>query len=268
MGETRRVILHVDMDAFYASVEQRDNPDLRGKPVIVGGPERRGVVSTCSYEARTFGVRSAMPMAEAMRRCPQAIVVPPRMKAYSEASAAIMRVFRAHSPDVEPLSLDEAFVDMSGSEHLFGTPLQMADKIRREIWEATGLTASVGCAPNKFLAKVASDLHKPNGVTELWMADVPTVLHPLPIERMWGIGQKTAARFRDKGFQTIGDLARCPPQHLNALFGSLGTHVARLARGEDARQVSARGGRKSVGAYVGEKRLGQTRCGASASSPM
>jgi len=241
-------ILHIDMDAFYASVEQRDHPELRGKPVIVGGPSRRGVVCAASYEARPFGVRSAMPMGEAVRRCPQAIVVPVRMGRYQEVSGAIFDVFRRFTPLVEGLSLDEAFLDVEGSRSLFGEPVDIARAIKAAIREELGLVASAGVAPCKFVAKIASDLEKPDGLTVVDPEGVLAFLAPLPIERMWGVGPKTAPRLREHGLLTLGDLAAAPAHLLERLLGTWGTHVRELARGNDPRSVDPERAALSIGA--------------------
>ncbi len=244
-----RWIFHVDMDAFYASIEQRDDPALRGKPVIVGGTRRRGVVAAASYEVREFGVHSAMPMTQALRRCPDAVVLPPRIDYYSEESAKLMAVLDRYSPQVEPLSLDEAFLDMTGTEKLFGPPRDAAQRIKDDIAEATdGLTSSVGIAPNKFLAKLASDLDKPDGITLIRHGEEASFIAPLPIRKLWGVGKKTAARMEREGFETIGDVAATDQRELVRLFGeSFGAHLHRLANGRDQREVSGGGGRKSVG---------------------
>ena len=198
-----KTVLHVDMDAFYASVEQRDDPSLRGKPVIVGGRSRRGVVLAASYEVRPFGVRSAMPMAEALRRAPHAIVVAPHRDRYEAASEAVFAIFRRYTPLVEPLSLDEAFLDVTGSEALFGDGAAIAAAIKREV-RASGLTASAGVAPCKFVAKVASDLRKPDALVVVRPDEVAGFLAPLPIERMWGVGPKTAPKMRALGTRRWG----------------------------------------------------------------
>jgi DNA polymerase IV len=245
-----RTILHVDMDAFYASVEQRDDPALRGKPVIVGGPSRRGVVLAASYEVRPSGVRSAMPMAEALRRAPGAIVVPPRREAYAEASEQAFAIFRRYTPLVEPLSLDEAFLDVTGSRALFGDGEAIANAIKHDVRQELRLTASAGVAPCKFAAKIASDLRKPDGlvVVPAEREGVAAFLAPLPIERMWGIGPKTAPRMRSLGYGTIGDLARAGEADLERALGSWGIEVSRLARGDDARDVVPDAQAKSIGA--------------------
>jgi DNA polymerase IV len=242
-----RAILHVDMDAFYASVEQRDDPALRGKPVIVGGRSRRGVVLAASYEVRPYGVRSAMSMAEALRRAPGAIVVPPRMARYAEASEQVFAIFHRYTPLVEPLSLDEAFLDVTGSQAIFGDGVTIAGAIKRAVREELRLTASAGVAPCKFAAKIASDLRKPDGLVVV-PPDVAAFLAPLPIERMWGIGPKTAPKMRALGYQTIGDLARADEAALERALGSWGLDVSRLARGDDARDVVPDALAKSIGA--------------------
>jgi DNA polymerase-4 len=253
------------MDAFYASVEQRDDPSLRGKPVIVGGSSRRGVVLAASYEVRPFGVRSAMPMAEALRRAPQAIVVPPHRDRYAAASEEVFAIFRRYTPLVEPLSLDEAFLDVTGSQALFGDGQAIAGTIKREVHAELELTASAGVAPCKFAAKVASDLRKPDALVVVAEGEVAAFLAPLPIERMWGVGPKTAPKMRAMGYQTIGDLARADDAALERLLGSWGTEVRRLARGEDARDVIPDGQAKSIGAeetyeedLVGAAEIGPT----------
>lgn len=243
-----RQILHIDMDAFFASVEQLDDPSLRGKPVLVGGAARRGVVAAASYEARVFGARSAMPMAEALRRCPQAIVVQPKRGRYEEVSATVFDVFHRYTPLVEGLSIDEAFLDVTGSQSLFGDGEAIAKRIRADVREATGgLTCSAGVASCKFAAKIASDMNKPDGLT-LVGPDVAAFLAPLPLERMWGIGPKTAPMLRRLGFVTIGDLAKANEAALERVLGSWGAEVGRLARGDDAREVEADRDAKSIGA--------------------
>jgi DNA polymerase-4 len=242
-----RVIVHADMDAFYAAVEQLDDPSLRGKPVIVGHPGRRGVVTTASYEARPFGVGSAMPMARAVRLCPQAIVVPPRFGRYEEVSRAIMRVFGDFSPLVEPLSLDEAFLDMTGTTDLFGSAETMG-KLKSDVREATGgLTVSVGIAPTKYVAKVASDLRKPDGLTIVPDGEVLDFLWPLPVKRLWGIGPRGAEQLAEMGLQTIGDVARAEREWLERELGALGEHIHRLAHNDDPREVIPWREPKSVG---------------------
>src|SRR5262245_50696685 len=236
-----RSILHVDMDAFYASIEQLDHPEYRGKPVIVGADPRhgqgRGVVAACSYEARRFGVRSALPISRAWKLCPQGVYVRPRMRRYVEVSAQIMEVFRRYTELVEPLSIDEAFLDVTGSIALFGRPEQLARSIKEEIRECTGLTASVGLAPNKFLAKIASDIKKPDGFMVVEEKDVGAFLRDLPISRLWGVGPKTEQRLHELGFRTIGKLAGAKRESLVQSLGSLGEHLYQLSRGHDERPV-------------------------------
>jgi DNA polymerase-4 len=253
------------MDAFYASVEQRDDPTLRGKPVIVGGRSRRGVVLAASYEVRPLGVRSAMPMAEALRLAPRAIVVPPHRERYEEASAQILGVLRRYTPLVEPLSLDEAFLDVTASTSLFGTGRSIAAAIKDDIRKQLELTASAGIAPSKFVAKVASDLRKPDGLVVVEPGEAASFLAPLPIERMWGLGPKTAPKMRALGYQTLGDLAKADENALRRALGGWGTEVARLARGLDDRDVIADGRARSIGAeqtyendLVGVQAVGQS----------
>jgi DNA polymerase IV len=241
-------IVHVDMDAFYASVEQRDDPGLRGKPVIVGGRSRRGVVLAASYEVRPFGVHSAMPMAEALRRAPNAIVVAPHTARYAPASSAAFAIFRRYTPLVQPLSLDEAFLDVTASRSLFGDGEAIARSIKADIRRELDLTASAGVAPCKFAAKVASDLRKPDGLVVVPPGEVAAFLAPLPVERMWGVGPKTAPRMRALGYLTIGDLARATEADLEHVLGSWGVHIARLARGQDDREVDPDTLAKSIGA--------------------
>jgi DNA polymerase-4 len=225
------------MDAFYASVEQRDDPRLRGMPVIVGGRSRRGVVLAASYEVRAFGVRSAMSMAEAFRRAPHAIVVAPRRERYEQASDRAFAIFHRYTPLVEPLSLDEAFLDVTASASLFGNGEAIARAIKRDVREELGLTASAGVAPCKFAAKVASDLRKPDGLVVVPPEGVANFLAPLAVERMWGIGPKTAPRVRALGYATLGDLAHAEAAALERALGRWGAEVAGLARGEDEREV-------------------------------
>jgi len=243
-----RTILHVDMDAFYASVEQRDDPKLRGRPVIVGGSSRRGVVLAASYEVRPFGVRSAMSMAEALRRAPHALVVPPRRDRYEAASAQAFAIFRRYTPLVEPLSLDEAFLDVTASRALFGDGEATARAIKRDVQGELALTASAGVAPCKFAAKIASDLRKPDGLVLVPPDGVAPFLAPLPVERMWGVGPKTAPKMRELGFATIGDLARADAGEMVRLFGTWGEQMTLLARGEDDRAVDPCGVALSIGA--------------------
>lgn len=242
-----RQILHIDMDAFYASVEQLDDPSVRGLPVLVGGMGRRSVVAAASYEARRFGARSAMPMGKALRLCPDAIVRPPRMQRYAEISDQVFAIFERYTPLVEGLSLDEAFLDVTHSRALFGDGATIARRIKDDIQRELGLTASAGVAQSKFVAKIASDMHKPDGLT-LVEADAAVFLAPLPIERMWGVGAVAAAKLHAQGFHTIGDLARATETKLQALLGSWGVQVRALARGEDEREVVPDREAKSIGA--------------------
>jgi DNA polymerase-4 len=243
-----RQILHVDMDAFYASVEERDAPELRGRPVIVGGSSRRGVVLAASYAVRPNGVRSAMPMAQALRLCPEAVVVPPRMHRYVEVSAEVFAIFRAFTPLVEGLSLDEAFLDVTASQSLFGDGASIARQIKERIRVELGLTASAGVAPCKFVAKIASDFDKPDGLVVVGREDVASFLEPLPIERMWGVGPKTAPKLRELGFHTLGDLARAKLNVLEQTLGSWGRVARTLAKGDDPREVNPARAARSIGA--------------------
>jgi len=230
-------ILHVDMDAFYASVEQRDRPELRGRAVIVGGIGGRGVVMAASYEARPFGVHSAMPIVTARRLCPDAVYLPGRMAHYAQISRQIRQVLLEFTPLVEPLSLDEAFLDVRGCEGLFGPPPEIARKIKAHIQAETQLIASVGVAPNKFLAKLASDHGKPDGLVVVPADGVAAFLAPLPVGRIWGVGAKGEKRLHALGIQTIGDLAAFPERVLADHFGEVGRHVWLLANGRDDRLV-------------------------------
>jgi DNA polymerase-4 len=242
------VILHVDLDAFYAAVEQRDAPELRGKPVLVGGSARRGVVASCSYESRRYGIHSAMPMAEALRRCPHAIVVRHRMDRYVAASRTFFAILGDFSPEVEGLSLDEAFLDVTGSERLLGPPRGIAEAIKRRVRAELSLVASVGIAPIKFAAKIASDIDKPDGLREVTADGLLHFLHPLPTTRLWGVGEATRGALADLGLSTIGDVARYPERALVAKLGAAsGHHLAALARGEDPRPVVAERAAVSIG---------------------
>jgi DNA polymerase-4 len=241
------MILHVDMDAFYASVEIRDRPELAGRPVVVGGsPDGRGVVAAASYVARRFGIRSAMPAAQARRLCPQAVFLPSRIAHYAEISGQIRAIFERYTPIVEPLSLDEAFLDVRSSEKLFGPSDQVGQRIKNDIRGELNLVASVGVAPNKFLAKLASDLHKPDGFLVVNPEDIETFLDPLPVNRLWGVGNATDRALHRLGLRTIGQLRRLPRDWLVRQFGHLGEHLWRLARGRDERPVVAARQAKSV----------------------
>ncbi len=243
-------ILHVDMDAFYASVEQLDHPEYKGKPVIVGADPKsgagRGVVAACSYEARKFGVRSALPISRAWKLCPSGVYVRPRMERYAEVSHQVMDVFSHFTDLVEPLSIDEAFLDITGSVALLGAPDHIARSIKQEIRESTGLTASVGLAPNKFVAKIASDLKKPDGLVIVKEGEIETFLRDLPISRLWGVGPKTEARLHEMGFRTIGQIAATSRDSLVRSLGSLGEHLYQLSRGNDRRAVVSGWDAKSI----------------------
>ncbi len=246
--DARLTILHADMDAFYAAVEVLDDPTLRGRPLIVGHPGRRGVVSTASYEARRFGVHSALPSVIAQRLCPGAVWRTPRMTRYAELSRAIRGIFLDYTPIVEPLSLDEAFLDVHASLRLFGGAVAIAEEIRRRVPEETGgLTVSVGVAENMFLAKLASDLDKPNGLTVLAPGRALEVLHRLPVERLWGVGRKCAASLHELGLRRIGDLVPFGRAALEDRLGTaLGTHLWELAHGRDSRRVETGREAKSI----------------------
>jgi DNA polymerase-4 len=235
------------MDAFFASVHQREDASLRGKPVLVGGRSRRSVVAAASYEARPFGCRSAMPMGEALRLCPHAIVVEPSRTLYEEASHQVFEVFRRYTPLVEGLSIDEAFLDVTASQSLFGDGESIAHKIKVDVRRETELTASAGVAPCKFVAKVASDLRKPDALVVVEPEEVRGFLAPLPIERMWGVGPKTAPHLRALGYRTLGDLAEASLATLQGCLGAWGERVRLLARGEDDRGVEPHVGAKTIG---------------------
>ncbi|MEU4678066.1 DNA polymerase IV [Micromonospora sp. NPDC023737] len=244
-------ILHVDMDAFFASVEVRRRPELRGRPVVVGGLGPRGVVSSASYEARRYGVRSAMPMMRARALCPHAIYLPPDFTAYSDASRAVMQIFRDVTPLVEPLSLDEAFLDVTGARRLFGSPAEIAGKIRARVAREQGLTCSVGVAPSKFVAKLGSTRAKPDGMLVVPASRVLEFLHPLPVDALWGVGERSAQALRRLGLATIGDLAEAPYGMLRKAVGEASAgHLHALARGRDPRAVSPEHVEKSIGAEV------------------
>jgi DNA polymerase-4 len=237
-------ILHADLDSFYASVEQRDDPRLRGRPVIVGA----GVVLAASYEAKAFGVRTPMPLGRARRLCPQAVVVPPRMAAYSEASKAAYRVFDDLSPFVEGLSIDEAFLDVRGMRRIAGEPVEIAERLRRAVRERVGLPITVGVARTKFLAKVASGVAKPDGLLLVPPDRELEFLHPLPVESLWGVGAVTAEKLRGRGIRTVGELARVPEDALVAMLGrAQGRRLHALAHNRDPRPVEPRRRRRSIG---------------------
>jgi DNA polymerase-4 len=248
MSSKDRTILHVDMDAFYASVEQRDNPELRGKPVVVGGGSNRGVVAAASYEVREFGVRSAMPMREALRRCPDLVRISPRMSHYKSVSKRIFAIFREYTPVVEGLSLDEAFLDVSASTNLHGSGVDIARKIKRRILEDTELTASVGVAENKLVAKIASDLDKPDGLTVITAENCRERLDPLPVSVIPGIGKQTLARLHKVGIHTVKDLRAAPARDLEPIFGRYTQRTRDRAAGIDDRPVASSRVEKSISA--------------------
>jgi DNA polymerase IV len=242
-------ILHVDMDAFYASVEIRDRPELAGQPVIVGGTGGRGVVLSASYQARAFGVGSAMPVTRARRLCPQAVFVPPRHRVYAAASKAVMAIFAAVTPEVEPLALDEAFLDVSGALRRLGSPAAIGARIRAQVAEQQGITCSVGVAPCKFVAKIASARCKPDGLLVVPQAGVLDFLHPLPVAALWGVGERAGEVLARLGLRTVGDIAHTPLATLQRELGvAHGTHLAALAWGRDERRVTPRVREKSIGA--------------------
>src|SRR6266480_4924658 len=238
MHERTRAILHLDLDAFYASIEQRDHPEYRGKPVIVGGsPDRRGVVATASYEARKFGVHSAMPSRTAQRLCPEAIFLPARFEVYRSVSQQIMAIFRQQTTLVEPLSLDEAYLDVTDAVQTLEKAVRLAREIKRQIWEQTQLTASAGISYCKFLAKIASDAHKPDGLTVIPPEEAPAFLEALPIDKFFGVGKVTAAKLRELGIQTGADLKHMGEERLRDLFGKHGGQLYHYACSEDDRPV-------------------------------
>jgi len=241
-----RAIIHCDMDAFYASVEQLDAPELRHRPVIVGGDVHRGVVSACSYEARHYGVHSAQPMALAVRRCPGAVLRPVRMDRYREVSRAVFAVFGRFTDRIEPLSIDEAFLDVTGCDRLFGPATAIAARIRSAIREELGLVVSAGVARNKFLAKLASQRAKPDGLLDLIHIEPERFLEPLPVTALWGVGEQTEARLKTLGITTVGALRALALADLERLFGRLGGVLHELARGRDERPVVTTAGVKSV----------------------
>jgi len=247
LADEPRRIIHIDMDAFYASVEQRDDPELRGKPLAVGGsPESRGVVAAASYEARKYGVRSAMPMARAVRRCPELLIVPPDFARYKEASQKVMRILHSATPLVEPLSLDEAYLDVT--ENLWGEPLatNVARRIKQRIQDELGLTASAGVAPNKFLAKIASGWQKPDGLTVIAPERVEAFLQKLPVEALWGVGPVTAKKLRAIGIERLVDIRTADRDALAKTVGSLADWLVELSHGRDNRPVEPNRETKSV----------------------
>lgn len=242
-------ILHVDMDAFFASIEKSDNAKLMDLPVIVGThPKKstRGVVSTCCYIARKYGVKSAMSTVQALILCPEAVFIEPNLLKYAEVSKKVMECFFSFTPQVEPVSIDEAFLDISGCENLFGSPMEIAKSLRKEIYKKTSLTCSVGIAPNKFLAKLASDLNKPNGITLITKDNIEQILDPLPVHKIWGVGKKQKEKLFSIGIKTIADLKRLEKAHLETLFGVLGANLYNLSRGIDYRKVETAQETKSI----------------------
>ena len=243
----RRAIIHLDMDAFYPAVEVLDTPELKGKPVIVGGIRGRGVVSSASYEARAYGVHSAQPMITATRLCPHGIFLSPRMSRYKEISNQVFEIFQRFTPLVEPLSIDEAFLDITGSVRLFGQPAEIAKVIRAAVQEETGLTVSAGVAPSKFVAKIASDMGKPDGLTVVPHDQVREFLNPLPIEKMWGVGKTTRRALSQLNVRTFEHLSRLPVETLEKKFGKYGLRMHLLSMGMDDRDVIPDYRAKSVG---------------------
>ena len=244
-----RTILHVDLDAFFAAVEQRDRPELRGKPVVVGGggPNQRGVVSAASYEARRFGIHSAMPLREAGRRCPDAVFLPVDGRKYLQVSRDVMAILRRYTPLVEPISIDEAFLDVTGSRELFGDGPTIAQAIKDAVRDEIQLTISVGVATTKLVAKIASDLEKPDGLVVVPPGEEAAFMAPLDIGRLWGVGEKTATALREYGVRTMGDLAALPVDLLERRFGKHGRGLADRARGVDADRVVGEGRGREVG---------------------
>jgi DNA polymerase-4 len=241
-------ILHIDMDAFFASVELLDHPELRGRPVIVGGASGRGVVTSATYEARAYGVRSAMPMARAMQLCPKAVILPPHGAKYTEYSRRVMDMFRDVTPLVQPLSIDEAFLDVAGARKLLGSPLEIARSIRARVLTETGLTCSIGAASTKFVAKLASTRSKPDGLLVIPKDRTLDFLHPLPVDALWGVGKVSAENLHRRGLHTVRDLAMTPPDTLRKWLGNAaGSHLHELAWGRDPRHVDTRHLEKSVG---------------------
>jgi DNA polymerase IV len=243
-----RAILHIDMDAFYASVEEQDRPELKGKPLIVGGTSGRGVVAAASYAVRRYGVRSAMPMGEALRLCPEAVCVRPRMARYKQVSDQVFAIFREFTPLVEGLSLDEAFLDVTSSRQLMGSAERIGGEIRRRIRAQTGLTASVGIAPNKLLAKIASDLNKPDGMCRIGADNIHAILDPLPIEKLFGVGPKSLPAVHAAGIRSFSDLRRAGDEVLWRAFGKHGRTMRDRASGLDDRPVEADREEKSISA--------------------
>ena len=242
-------IIHIDMDAFFASVEQLDNPDLKGKPIVVGGTvEQRGVVAAASYEVRKYGIHSAMPTSQALKLCPNLIILPVRISRYSEISKQINKIFYDYTPEIEPISLDEAFLDVTGSINLFGSAEKIGKEIKTRIKKELKLTASVGIAPNKFLAKLASDLEKPDGFVVITEENKQEILDPLPISKIWGIGKITAKALKTKGINTVKQLRTAPIEILKTILGNQAANIQMLAQGIDDREVVSIRESKSVSA--------------------
>ncbi|SMF27819.1 DNA polymerase IV [Desulfovibrio gilichinskyi] len=244
----QKYIMHLDMDAFFASVEQMDNPELRGKPIAIGSSHKRSVLSTASYEARKFGVRSAMPSQQALKLCPQLILVSGRMSRYKEISRQVMAVLGNYSPVVEQASIDEAYLDITGTEKIFGPPLTLAESVKQEILSTVGLTASIGIAPVKFLAKIASDLKKPAGISIIEVHEVEQFLKTLPIEKIPGVGKKALPRFQSFGIKYAADMLRYPPEFWQERFGERGSVLYAKASGIDPTPVAVGGQMKSSSA--------------------
>jgi nucleotidyltransferase/DNA polymerase involved in DNA repair len=248
--ENARVIFHLDMDAFFAAIEELDEPEYRGKPLVVGadpkGGAGRGVVSTANYEARKYGIHSALPISQAYKKCPHAIFVRGRYARYAEISGKMMAILKEFSPVVQQISIDEAFLDLTGATKLLGQPMEVAGKLKTRIKNETGLTASVGIASNKFIAKVASDLEKPDGLTICFPGNERAFLAPLPIRKLWGVGKKTAEKLAKIGLKTIDDIAKLPQDYLIKIFGKWGLHLWQLSNGIDTRPVDESSARKSI----------------------
>ncbi|MBO68257.1 MAG: DNA polymerase IV [Acidiferrobacteraceae bacterium] len=247
MSEKTKTILHADLDAFYASVEQRDNPSLKGRPVAVGGRGRRGVIAAASYEARDFGVYSAMPCFQARRLCPELVLLPSNMPLYRKESARIFRIFQSFSPVVESLSLDEAFVDLTGTDRLLGSPRDIGNALRHRVRMELGLAVSVGIAPVKMVAKMASESAKPDGIIEVTSDQIAQFLNPMPVRRIWGVGRVAEKKLHDLGFYQVADLAKSNNSLLYKLLGQWGIEIGELARGEDLREVDPYRVRASYG---------------------
>jgi len=262
--KNERLIIHIDMDAFFAAIEQRDDPTLKGQPVIIGADPKkgkgRGVVSTCSYEARVFGIHSAMPISKAYALCPHGKFVPPSMEKYSKESQLIRIIFDRFTPEVEMVSIDEAFLDITGTSHTFQDPIHLCKALKKMINDERGLTASIGLAPNKLVAKIASEIQKPDGLTHVSKENVRTFLQPLAVERIWGIGKKSLPKFHTFGIFTIGDLQKYSKDDLCALFGTMGNYFWNISRGHDTNRLSIETACKSVSnEHTFEKDVGDDR---------